>query len=283
MTDAPRVSPADELNRVLTHAPLFKAVKSPRLKALLEEALQRMNGFGEDAESQYKRALAALRDAGGEALNALVQEFETLAADQFVNRWAVVQLLTDLEDARALDALSGIIASPLPKERSDDPHGSPAARELVVRTTAVEAVARLAARGSDEARAVLLKYVRHPLRSVKIAAALAYVEQGGTRARKELRKRMRKSDYWILEIRRVHPGETPPIEGYRFLPPKSPPEAATAPRPITGGQAATETRASTKTRTVSESTTVPRQSDRQREPVTTPARPSGRKNRKTRG
>jgi hypothetical protein len=275
MNDAPRVSPADELNKVVRHAPLFEAVKSPRLKSLLEEALQRMNGFGEDAESQYQRALAALRDAGSEALNALAQEFEALAGDQYVNRWAVVQLLTDLEDPRALDTLNRIIASPLPKERSDDPHGSPAARELVVRTTAVEAVTRLADGGSDEARAALLKYVRHPVRSVKIAAALAYVEQGGSRARKELRKRMPKSDYWILEIRRVHPQEIPPIEGHRFLPPKSPPEAVTAPRPITGGQTATETR--------SGATTVPRPSDRRRERGTTPAKPPGRKNRKTRG
>jgi hypothetical protein len=275
MTDAPRISPADELNKVVRHEPLFEAVKSPQLKALLDEALQRMSGFGEDAESQYQRALAALRDAGSEALNALAQEFERLAADQYVNRWAVVQLLTDLEDPRALDALNKIIASPLPKERTDDPHGSPAARELVIRTTAVEAVARLAAGGSDEARAALLKYVRHPVRSVKIAAALAYAEQGGSRARKELRKRMPKSDYWILEIRRVHPQEIPPIEGHRFLPPKSPPEAVTAPRPITGGQTATETRSRT--------TTVPRPSDGRREPGTAPAKPSGRKNRKTRG
>jgi hypothetical protein len=106
MTDAPRVSPADELNKVVRHAPLFETVKSPQLKALLEEALQRMSGLGEDAESQYQRALAALRDAGSEALNALAQEFERLAADQYVNRWAVVQLLTDLEDPRALDALN---------------------------------------------------------------------------------------------------------------------------------------------------------------------------------
>jgi HEAT repeat protein len=206
-------------------------------------------------------------------LDALAQEFERLAADQYVNRWAVVQLLTDLEDPRALDAL---IASPLPKERSDDPHGSPAARELVARTTAVEAVTRLAAGGSEEARAALLKYARHPVRSVKIAAALAYLEQGGSRARKELRKRMPKSDYWILEIRRVHPQEIPPIEGHRFLPPKSPPEAVTAPRPIRGGQAAaTETRSGTMT--------VPRPSGRRREPGTASAKPSGRKNRKMRG
>ena len=85
MTDAPRISPADQLNKVVRHAPLFEAVKSPRLKALLEETLQRMSGLGEDAESQYQRALAALRNTGGEALEALDQEFERLAADQYVN------------------------------------------------------------------------------------------------------------------------------------------------------------------------------------------------------
>ena len=283
MTDAPRLSPADELNKLVTHAPLFKGVRSRPLKARLEEAVRRMNGLGEDAETEYQRALAALREAGDEAIDALGREFEALAADQYVNRWAVVQLLTDLEHPRALGALDRIIASPLPQERSKDPHGSTPARELVVRTTAVEAVARLAAAGSAEARVALLNYVRHPVRSVKIAAVLAYVEQGGSRARKELEDRMAKSDHWILEIRRMHPRETPPLEGHRFLPPKSPPEAATAPRPITGGRAATGTTASAAPRARSEGKRVPRPSGSRRKPDTRRAGPSRRKNKKTEG
>jgi hypothetical protein len=283
MTDAPRLSPADELNKLVTHAPLFKGVRSRSLKAKLEDAVRRMSGLGEDAESEYQRALAALRQAGGEAIDALGQEFEALAADQYVNRWAVVQLLTDLADPYALGALDRIIASPLPEERSKDPHGSTAARELVVRTTAVEAVARLAAGGSAEARAALLKYVRHPVRSVKIAAALAYVAQGGRRARKELQGRMAKSDRWILEIRRMHPRETPLLEGHRFLPPKSPPEAVTAPRPITGGQAATGKTESGAPRARFEGTAVPPPSGSRSKPDTPPAGPTRRKNKKTRG
>lgn len=283
MTDAPRLSPADELNKLGTHAPLFKGVRSRSLKALLEEAVRRMSGLGEDAELEYQRALAALRQAGGEAIDALGQEFEALAADQYVNRWAVVQLLTDLADPYALRALDRIIASPLPEERSKDPHGSTAARELVVRTTAVEAVTRLAAGGSAEARAALLKYVRHPVRSVKIAAALAYVEQGGSRARKELQGRLAKSDRWILEIRRMHPREVPPLEGHRFLPPKSPPEGVTAPRPTTGEQAAARETAPGAPRARSEGATVPSPSGSRSKPGTRPAGPTRRKNKKTRG
>jgi hypothetical protein len=72
MTDAPRISSADELDRAVTHAPLFEAVKSPRLKALLEETLQRMSGLGEDAESQPSGRWphCAIQ---GEALDALAQ------------------------------------------------------------------------------------------------------------------------------------------------------------------------------------------------------------------
>ena len=276
MSDAPRLSPTDELSKLVTHAPLFKGVRSRPLKALLEEAVRRMSGLGEDAESEYQRALAALREAGGEAIDALGQELGALPADQHVNRWAVVQLLTDLEDPRALGRLDGIIVSPLPEERSTDPHGSTRARELVVRTTAVEAVTRLAAGGSAEARAALLKYVRHPVRSVKIAAALAYVEQGGSRARKELRNRMAKSDHWILEIRRMNPREAPPLEGHHFLPPKSPPEAVTAPRPITGGRPATGTTASAGSRAPSEGQTVPRPSGSRGKSGSPPAGPTRR-------
>lgn len=234
MTDAPRLSPADELSDRIAHAPLFTRVTSRPLKIRLEEAVGRMSGLGENAESEYQRALAALRDVADEAIDALRREFEALGTDEYVNRWAVVQLLSDLENPRALTTLDKIIASPLPDNRSQDPHGSAAARELVVRTTAVEAVSRLAAGGSSEARAALLRYVRHSVRSVKIAAVLAVVEQGGSKARKELQGRLAKSDHWMLKVHRVHPRDMPPLEGHRFLPPKSPPEAVMAPRPTTG-------------------------------------------------
>jgi len=239
MNDAPRLTPADELNNRLTHAPLFTSVKSRTLKALLLEAVQRMNGFGEDAESNYQQALAALRETGREAIDALGREFADLREDQYVNRWAVIQLLTDLQDPRALDILDKIISTPMPTERSPDPHSSTAGRELVVRTTAVEAIARLAAHGSVEARDALLKHARHSVRSVKIAAVLAYLEQGGPRARKELVTRMLKADHWILDIRRMHPRELPPLAGHRFLPPRSAPETVMAPRPGPRDRAAT--------------------------------------------
>ena len=166
MTDAPRLSPVDELSDRIAHAPLFMRVKSRPLRTRLEEAVRRMSGIGENAESEYQRALAALRDVADEAIDALGQEFEALGTEEHVNRWAVVQLLSDLENPRALATLDKIIASPLPEEGSTDPHGSAAARELVVRTTAVEAVSRLAVAGSVEARAALLK-VRAPLRSLR--------------------------------------------------------------------------------------------------------------------
>ena len=261
MIDAPRLAPVDELNRRITHAPLFVSVKSSRLKGLLQEAVQRMNGLGEDAESKYQQALAALRETGREAIDALGKEFAVLAEDQYVNRWATVQLLTDLQDPRALDVLDKIISSPMPAERSHDPHSSTAGREVVIRTTAVEAVARLAAGGSVEARQTLLKHARHSVRSVKITAAVAYLEEAGSRGRKELLRRMLKSDHWILDIRRMHPREIPPIEGHRFLPPKSPPEATTAPRPVPGGRAAPSTAGGASPRARSEGNALPRPTD----------------------
>jgi hypothetical protein len=239
MNDAPRLTPVDELNKRLTHAPLFASVKSRSLKPLLLEAVQQMNGVGENAESNYQRALAALRETGREAIDALGQEFTELGEDQYVNRWAVVQLLTDLQDPRALDVLDKLISSAMPKERSPDPHSSTAGRELIVRTTAVEAVARLAAGGSVAARDALLKYARHSVRSVKIAAVLAYLEQGGSRARRELLRRMLKADHWMLDVRRMHPRELPPVTGHRFLPPKSAPETLMAPLPGPGDGGAT--------------------------------------------
>ena len=128
MSDAPRLVPADELTKRTTHSTLFERVKSPALKALLQEAVQRMNGFGEDAEPKYQRALAAVREAGEDAIEALGREFAALD-DEYVNRWGVVQLLHDLQDPRALSLLDRIVSSPMPPESSPDPHSSTAGRE----------------------------------------------------------------------------------------------------------------------------------------------------------
>lgn len=234
MSDAPRLSPDDTLTPRTTEAPLFERVKSRTLKALFQEAVLRMNGVGDDAESHYQRALAAVREAGASAIDALATEFTGLGDYDYVNRWGVVQLLHDVADPRALSLLDRIIASPMPEERSRDPHSSTVGREVVVRTTAVEAIGRLAAAGSAEARDALLKHARHPVRSVKIAAVLAYLEQEGAKGRSALLRRMAKADQWMLRIRRVHPGELPAIEGHRFLPPKSAPELRGIPRPVAG-------------------------------------------------
>jgi hypothetical protein len=253
MSDAPRLVPIDELNKRITHAALFNTVKSRTLKPLLQEALQRMNGFGEDAEPKYQQALAAVREAEDDAIDALAREFAALRQEDYINRWGVVQLLHDLQDPRALSLLDRIIAAPMPAEGSRDPHSSAAGREVVIRTTAVEAVARLAAAGSTDARDALLKHVRHRVRSVKIAAALAYLEQEGARGRKALLGRMAKSDHWMVGIRRVSPREFPAIEGHRFLRPTSPPELGNVPRPASG-----DAGAATKRRSASAGTPTPR-------------------------
>ena len=134
MSDAPRLVPIDELNKRITHAALFNTVKSRTLKPLLQEALQRMNGFGEDAEPKYQQALAAVREAEDDAIDALAREFAALGQEDYINRWGVVQLLHDLQDPRALSLLDRIIAAPMPAEGSRDPHGSAAGREVVIRT-----------------------------------------------------------------------------------------------------------------------------------------------------
>lgn len=238
MTDAPRLVAADELRRRVTHAPLFTRVRSRKLRTLLEEAVRRMSGLGENAEAEYQRALAALRDGGRAAIDALGREFAGLPEDQPQNRWAVVQLLADLRDPDTLGLLDKIVSAPLPVERSSDPHGSPAGRELVIRTTAVEAIGRLAADGSAEARSALLRYADHPVRSVRIAATLEYLERGGSQARRELLRRLSKADQWMLDIHRAHPQELPPLEGHRFLPPRLSPGEIHAPRPVLGDRAA---------------------------------------------
>jgi hypothetical protein len=169
-----------------------------------------MGGIGEDAEDRYQHSLKALRAHINDALIEIAAQYRRLPARRYLDRWSLVQLLTSLAERESLAFLDEILSSAIPPEESKNPSTfSTVGQEVIIRTTAVEAVERLAAKGNADALGVLLKHTQHHNFSVKRAAIQGYLAQGGKNARHELLKTLPRQDHRILEIRRTDVREVP--------------------------------------------------------------------------
>jgi hypothetical protein len=204
----PRASRGDTLT--IEKVPNPFGFEDQPIRRAIVEAVNRMGGIGEDAEARYQHALKALRNQSEDVLLEIAALYERLPAHRYLDRWSLVQLLTSLENPKALTFLDGILSSAIPPEESKNPATeSTVGKEVIIRTTAIEAVERLAASGDGQALAALLKHTRHHNFSVKRAAIQAYLAQGGKRARQTLLKALPKKDHHILDIRRVDVRDVP--------------------------------------------------------------------------
>ncbi|MFG2138256.1 hypothetical protein [Streptomyces sp. NPDC048650] len=146
------------------------------LGTALAEALYAMSGTGAYAEENYERALDALHGYPSEEVAALLQRgWDTLPESAYPDRWGVVQLLTDLRLPTATDVFGTILATPIPPERApEDAHRfSTVGEEIILRTTAVEGLARLAAQDDAGAVDLLIRQVTGGHRSVQVASVMA--------------------------------------------------------------------------------------------------------------
>jgi hypothetical protein len=213
--DTPRLVGDDSL-KIQTVAHLFNFQRSTdaELAQRLVDAINLMGGVGERAEACYQAALDGLARRSKEAVKALTEEYARLPEDQYLDRWALVQLMAELKHESALDPLEHLLASRLPAERSADPHSfTSAGEEVMIRTTAVEAVTRLAAEGSARALEVLLRQATHENFSVKRAAVQGYLCHGGEQARATLGKVLPEREHFIMDIQRVDVRQVPQAQG----------------------------------------------------------------------
>jgi hypothetical protein len=180
---------------------------------LVVEAINAMGMTGDPAEAHYQKILDGLRHQADVVAHS-VRLYHATPETQYLDRWALVQLHNDLKDPASLHFLDEVIASPIPPERATKPATgrSTVGREVVIRTTAVEAVRRLAAHGDASALAVLLKHVHHDNYSIKRAAIQGYLETGGPDARARLEKLLPAEDLPILDIRRIDARHIPRVQ-----------------------------------------------------------------------
>lgn len=174
------------------------------LGELLERVMFTMNGAGEDAEGEYQEAMGALRKQGIEAVIEIARrECRCLHAD-YATRWALIYIATELDQPAALPLLKNIVQTPIPVDKTRDPHASRVARETVLRTTAVDGIASLARKGDGGAVQALLEFLSIDSVSIRRAAVQGLRESPqGEDLRDRIASCLPKDQHFLLDLKRV--------------------------------------------------------------------------------
>jgi hypothetical protein len=213
--DTPRAIRDDGLEIVIkSHPFIFSRDPKNPLNEQIVETINRMGGVGEDAERNYQACLNHLFRHAREVVAIVTQELKDQPASNYLDRWSLVYLLAELKQTASLSALDDILSSALPAEQFKDPHEfTTLGQEVMIRTTAVDAVARLAADGAKEAQEVLLKHVHHENFSIKRACIQGYLQVAGEDGRAMLQKQLPQRDHYILDIKAIDVRQAPQAEG----------------------------------------------------------------------
>ena len=218
--DTPSLDTNDELNvEEIAHPFRFqKYSKEAELTELIVEAVNRMGGSGELAEENYRLCVDKLCRKSKLTSQIIQAEYFDLAEDAYLDRWGLTMLAVELQHQNGLAFFDKILAGAIPKEKSKDPHSfTSVGEEVMIRTTAIEGLERLAANGNDDAIEVLLGNISHEVFSVRRAATQALIAVGGKKMLKKLKSELPKRHHDLLKIHRTDVRNAEQAEGGLFL------------------------------------------------------------------
>ncbi len=206
--DAPHVGGnkdfADELRiREMRRYPDVSGDK--RLYGRLTDALGTMTAGGPDADEAYTREVRKLAD-DGDFVILVLKTLEAVEESAYPERWALLQLAIDLRHPAAGEYLSDFVRRPIPKEQAKDTvHGvSTVTEEVILRTTAIEGLARLFRRDFDATEPLLEVAGSSDYVAMRRAAWFALVDGGRDDALRRARELLEKGGFgWIAELKRV--------------------------------------------------------------------------------
>ena len=235
-SDAPQMSAGDALTVNLTANP-FKFKGLDKEEELIKEAINRMGSVGDNAETEYQDSLNKLRPLTKKIVPLIAEAYQNLPEKQYIDRWSLVQLLLELREPSSLSVLDEIVSSPIPPERSKSPMGiSTRGEETMIRTTAIEAIAQIAAGGDRDATEMLLNYVKDESFSVKQAAIQACRSVGREDTQKALLKALPEKEHRLLDIERRDVWEVPQPQAKEGLKQREMQEMPTCPPEPTIGK-----------------------------------------------
>ncbi len=181
---------------------------------LLKNFLFAMNSVGDDAEANYKEKLEELKKHSEDILVEIARAEGASMEEDYPLRWALVHAASELKHPAALRFLRNLVFSPIPPEKSKDPHSfSTVGEETILRTTAVEGVEYLSEMGVEEAKKTLFDFLELPSISIRRAAIQAiYATVKDESKLKELKSRIPKDQQYLLNIKRVEVKDVPQIK-----------------------------------------------------------------------
>ena len=152
----------------------FLTASTRPLVELVQSALQHIGAEEDSSEVAYQAALIGLRSQPECAAQALVAGYQALSAADYLGRWCHIQLLVELSAPSSLPFLQKVLGTPMPDSDAAAPVRT---QETILRTTALEAITRMASAGNllalrDSSRAALARVaVRPPRRLAELSQA----------------------------------------------------------------------------------------------------------------
>ena len=168
----------------------------------LASHLGAIEGTGPEAEARYQASLEKLRETPEDATELLLNAYENMPAERYLDRWKVVDTLSALQTHASLEALAQIANQPVPEELFPDAHHfSSRAEEELIRTAAIEGLEYLASRGVLEAAGELRELVSVNDPVVQETAVRAYQRSGGDP--QEIKEALAEENHWMLELQEL--------------------------------------------------------------------------------
>lgn len=184
---------------------------NPDAYARLIDIIGTMTSSGVGADALYHRSLQRA-SLDPEFVTLVAKTAGSLEQEAYEERWALTQLLVDLESPEAADALVELVRAPIPPEKAEDPsHGlSTVTEEVILRTTAIEGLGRLLRRDVDIVDPLLETISGTDYVSLRRASWFALIDGGRDDAIEKARSILAdRGDAWITELKRIPVGEAP--------------------------------------------------------------------------
>lgn len=187
--------------------------------ALIQNYLRSAFTFGDDAEERYRAALHALRERPDRAVAAIARALGEAPVEDFPTRSALIFAAGELSDPAALPLLVDLANEPIPPEPNPPAHGlGLAAHEIILRTTAVDAIGKLAREGDERAVEELLQFVESPVFSIKRAAVQAILKsKPSAPVRRRVRAMLPPDLHFLLKLKAAAPGDVEQPDPRRVL------------------------------------------------------------------
>jgi len=173
--------------------------------ARLQDALSGLFVGGENAQLRYDQAVDSLNRDPEPMMVAIAAAYGHCPATDYPQRHALVIAAGLITHEGALPFLASVALSEIPAEAAKDPHSfSTVAEETMIRTSAVDAIARHASHGLQKAIDLLLRCVDTPAFSIRRAAVTGLMASPeGQHLRPRLEALIPKEQHFIFDLKKV--------------------------------------------------------------------------------